>query len=123
MAMKKLILVVAMVFSVSLLAQETQEDKVKAVKEFCSGLDINGKVLDADRADLVKKVCQEKTSSNNIMCSWYSINEKGSVTIAEDKLETIRIVCKQLLAKVEPDRTEKQDKSFWSYFTGIQHGR
>ena len=124
MAIRDLIILMAIVFSVSLLAQEmTQEEKVTAVKEFCQGLDINGKVLSADRADAIKKVCQEKANSNNIMCRWYSINGDSSVTIVEDKFEDVRIVCKQLVAKVGPDRTEKQETSFWSYFGSVPHGR
>ena len=120
MAMKNLILVMAVVFSVSLLAQETQEEKVKAVKEFCDGLDINGKVVNAERSDFIKKICSDKANAQNIMCRWYSINEDGVVTIAENKLDDVRLVCKQLLAKtkaeIQPDRTEKQEASFFTMF-------
>ena len=124
MAMKNLILLVAVVFSGSLLAQEmTHEEKATAVKEFCLGLDINGKVINASRADLIKKICGDKANAENIMCRWYSIDTDGNVAISENKIEDIRLVCKQFLAKADPDREVKQETSFWSFFAGVPHGR
>jgi len=103
MVMRNLILVMALVFSVSLLAQNTtQEEKVATVKDFCSGLDINGKVLYADRAAFIKNTCGNNTNSENSMCSWYSIDKDGEVFIAEDKLETVRSLCKQYFINTSP---------------------
>jgi hypothetical protein len=115
MAIRNLIILLTLVFSVSILAQEmTQEEKVKAVKEFCGGLDINGKVINVDKANYIKKICEDKANAEKDICRAYTIDEDGVVSVSDDKIDDIRLVCKQLFAKTEPDRAVKQEASFLS---------
>ena len=87
MIMKKLVLVLAMMISVSLLAQNTQQNTQNVGQFFCKSLDITGKVINENMSFFIEGNCGPDVKDKNEFCGLYSIVGRD-VVVSKDRKST-----------------------------------